>query len=395
MLFHVFALSNGFRFAMPTARSRTRFGLAALCWAFVATQYYFANAQSPAPSTAATTTSAPTTSGSSTANSSAGATQAGNTLVLVLGAGGQDEFAQQFSKWSAQWIQLADQQNWRKFVIGLDKNQSSGESQEGVNEKPATDQSDLKTLESTLQTLASENATQGQRLWLVMIGHGTAAGKTAKFNLFGPDVSTAQLKSWLDKFNGDAIVVDCTSSSAPFLVELSSKNRIVVSATRSGSEINYARFGGYLAQALQDKSADLDHDHEVSLLEAFLKASKDTEKFYRENSRIATEHALLEDNADKAGTGANFYVGAVASASAAGGKPVDGKRSARIILWSSPESLKLNADQAAKREQLEVEIDRLRERKKAIPESDYYAQLENIMLEMNAIYDAAEAKPQP
>lgn len=143
-----------------------------------------------------------------------------------------------------------------------------------------------------------------------------------------------------------------------------------------------------MAAAVRDLTADLDHDHEVSLLEAFLKASKETERFYRENSRLTTEHALLEDNSDKTGTGASFYVGAIATSTAVGGKAIDGKRAGRVILWSSPQNVVLSSDQIAQRDKVEAEIDKLREQKKRLSEKEYYEQLEKLMLQMVEVYSS-------
>ena len=312
-----------------------------------------------------------------------------NTLIVVVGAGGSPEYTEQFNRWADDWATLADQQGWQSIMIGKQsdlQNNQADNANEAVENKP-TDIEKLQTaIEKVVPVEADSKSIEGRRLWLVLIGHGTAAGKAAKFNLTGPDVTTTQLKSWLDQVKLETIVIDCTSSSAPFLVELSTKNRIVVSATRAGSEINFARFGGYMAAAVRDLTADLDHDHEVSLLEAFLKASKETDKFYRENSRLTTEHALLEDNSDKTGTGANFYVGAIATSTAVGGKALDGKRAARVILWSSPQNVLLSSDQAIERDKIEAEIDKLREQKKRLNEKDYYDQLEKLMLQMAEIY---------
>ncbi len=312
-----------------------------------------------------------------------------NTLIVVVGAGGSAEYTEQFNRWADDWAALADQQGWRSTLIGK-RTESEKNANEAANEAAENKPSDLEKLQKAIENFVSveseSKSIEGRRLWLVLIGHGTAAGKAAKFNLTGPDVTTTQMKKWLDQVKLETIVIDCTSSSAPFLVELSTKNRIVVSATRAGSEINFARFGGYMAAAVRDLTADLDHDHEVSLLEAFLKASKETEKFYRENSRLTTEHALLDDNSDKTGTGANFYVGAIATSSAVGGKALDGKRAARVILWSSPQNVILNSDQIAERDKIEAEIDKLREQKKQLSEKDYYDQLEKLMLQMAEIY---------
>ena len=136
----------------------------------------------------------------------------------------------------------------------------------------------------------------------MLIGHGTFDGKTTKFNLRGPDVTAADLARWLKPFSRPLVVVDTTSCSAPLINTLSGSNRVVVTATRSGYEENFTHFGHFLAEALSDPEADLDKDHQVSLLEAFLTAARQTAEFYKTEGRIATEHALLDDNGDGLGT---------------------------------------------------------------------------------------------
>ena len=102
-----------------------------------------------------------------------------------------------------------------------------------------------------LQTLLSkESKTATTALWLVFIGHGTFDGQSAKFNLRGPDVTAAMLNEWLTPFERTVAVIDCSSSSAPFINRLSHPGRIVLTATKSGYEMNFARFGEYLATAI-------------------------------------------------------------------------------------------------------------------------------------------------
>jgi len=56
------------------------------------------------------------------------------------------------------------------------------------------------------------------------------------------------------------------------------------------------------ADAINNPEADLDKDGQVSLLEAFLTASRQASEFYKINGRLVTEHALLDDNGDSFGT---------------------------------------------------------------------------------------------
>ena len=146
-------------------------------------------------------------------------------------------------------------------------------------------------------------------MWLVLIGHGTFDGKEARFNLRGPDVSADELALWLKPFRRPLAVIDTASCSAPFLNLLSATNRVIITATRSGNEQNFTRFGQYLAQALTDPEANLDKDGQVSLLEAFLTASHQAAEFYKLQGRLVTEHALLDDNGDGLGTPADWFRG--------------------------------------------------------------------------------------
>src|ERR1019366_7106008 len=126
-------------------------------------------------------------------------------------------------------------------------------------------------------------------------------GHSTKFNLRGPDISATDLAAALKPCLRPLAVIDCASASGPFINALSGPNRVIITATRSGSEVNATRFGGYLAKAIADPAADLDKDGQTSLLEAFLLASRETQQFYREAGRLATEHALLDDNGDGLG----------------------------------------------------------------------------------------------
>ena len=104
-------------------------------------------------------------------------------------------------------------------------------------------------------------------------------------------------------------MINCASSSAPFINRLSAPDRVVVTATKSGYELNYARFGDYLSAPSPTPAADLDKDEQTSLLEAFLLASGRVAEFYEQEARLATETALIDDNGDGQGTPAAWFRG--------------------------------------------------------------------------------------
>lgn len=289
-------------------------------------------------------------------------------IIVVVGAPGAEEYAKEFSTWADQWTALGERQGWKTTLVA--------EVQGAVQAKQQFKQ-------------AIEQHAGHRRLWLVLVGHGTFARNVAKFNLAGPDVTSKELATWLEPV-ADLVVVNCFSSSAPFLVDLKGRDRVVVTATRSGSELNYSRFGKYLSETIHDLEVDIDHDKEVSLLEAFLAASSRTQRFYVEDARLATEHALIDDNGDRVGTSSDFYRGIRPVKSGKDGTPIDGGRAARIILYSDPVKPAFPEALDRQRRNLETELELLRNRKPLLDEDDYLDQLETLMLQLAELYTQAE-----
>ena len=208
--------------------------------------------------------------------------------------------------------------------------------------------------EKAAATARRRHAQPARPLWIVLIGHGTFDGREAKFNLRGPDVTDLELAEWLAPIKRPVVVLDCTSASGPFLNRLSGENRVVVTATKSGHELNFARFGQYLAEAIADPRADLDKDGQVSLLEAFLTASSRVDEYYRTHSQLATEHALLDDNGDKLGTPADWFRGVRATRRAKDGAALDGLRAHQLHLIPSDRERDIPPAVRQRRDQLEL-----------------------------------------
>lgn len=290
-------------------------------------------------------------------------------LIVVQGAGGTQEYHKAFRQQASQWLALTQQSNMQLVHI------HEGDSSAGQSHRDAL-----------RDAIAEATTAKAPQLWLILIGHGTSERGTHKFNLVGTDVSSRELSDWLKPFEQVAIVINCSSASAPFLPELSGHNRIVVTATRSGSENNYSRFGGQLANCILDPATDIDHDDEVSLLEAFLAASTKTEMVYREQNRLATEHALLDDNGDKLGTGAEFFRGTRAVKTAKNAKQPDGAVAAKVILHALPAAVALSAEAQARRAEIETQIEQLRSRKPTPATQEYWSELEQLLLSLAQLY---------
>lgn len=293
-------------------------------------------------------------------------------VVVVVGAGGTDEYAAQFTESAELWRQTCAEGNVTLTSIGLDSDETLSD-------------------RARVQNILAEQSEQGTTpLWLVLIGHGSYDGRTAKFNLRGPDVSADELAEWLAPVGRPLAVINTASASAPFLKALSAPERTVVTATKSGFERNYTRFGRYLAETIAAPDADLDKDGQTSLLEAFLTASYNVEAFYLTAGRLATEHALLDDNGDGLGTPADWFRGIRPVQRARDGASLDGYRAHQLHLLYSDAEANMAPDLRARRNDLELQVLQLRDIKEQLPENEYFAQLEALLAELARIYDQAE-----
>ena len=293
------------------------------------------------------------------------------TVIVLVGAPGEEEYGRNFVEWAGALSKAAGKAGAKEVVIGLQTNHTAADR------------------EQFQQALATEPKDGAAELWLVLIGHGTFDGKEAKFNLRSNDVAATELASWLQPFRRPLAVINAASASAPFLQKLSGTNRVVVTATRSGSEVNYARFGQFFSAAVGDLEADLDKDGQTSLLEAFLMASRRVKEFYELEGRLATEHALLDDNGDGFGTPPDWFRGVRAVKSAKDGAALDGFRAHQFHLIRSEAERKLSPETRARRDTIEFSISKLRETKRALPEEVYYEKLEVLLLELARLYDTA------
>lgn len=298
------------------------------------------------------------------------------TVIVVVGAAGSAEYGAQFVKWANLWEQACAKGGEKFISIGLNDNVQNPD--------------DRTTLQ---QTIMDESQQADAALWLVLIGHGTFDGRTAKFNLRGPDLPAKDLAEWLKPIARPLVLIDTSSSSAPFLGILSGPNRVVITATKSGYEQNYARFGEYLAGAIAEPKADLDKDGQTSLLEAFLTASHRVDEFYKADGRLVTEHALLDDNGDGLGTRADWFRGVRPVKTAENGTALDGYRAHQFCLVHSQVENRMPPELRAKRDRLELEVFKLRDSRDNLSEDEYFSRLEKMLYDIALIYEQADGAP--
>jgi len=298
------------------------------------------------------------------------------TVMLVVGAAGEEEYEGRFAEMVTAWKTAASKGGAELKTIGID----------------ATDRDRSSDRQRLQQWLEQE----GQRedageVWLVLIGHGSFDGRTVKFGLTGPDFTDEELAAWLADWKRPLAVVNTASASSPFLNALSGENRMVISATKSASEIFYTRFGEYFSRAVAGiEGADLDNDEQVSLLEAFLYASTEVANFYESEGRLATEHALIDDNGDGLGTRADWFEGVRAVRKAREGAEPDGERALQRVLIPNAAEARMAPELRRQRDELELELNALRRQREELSEENYYRDLEVLLLKIAKIYQQAE-----
>jgi hypothetical protein len=298
---------------------------------------------------------------------------------VVIGAEGEAVYGSMFKAWAGRWGQ----------ALGIPESQwiggvASGELTGNEAGERLSDRERIRLWIEQTKSLASD-----QPRWLVLLGHGTYDGKSAKFNLRGEDLSALQLQEWLSGDRSPWIIVVSCASSGPFLQALSGPNRVVIVSTKSGSESNFSRFGEYMSASLNDSGADLDHDGSISVLEAFLVGSRRTQRYYSDQRLLATEHALIEDNSDGLGTSHEYYRGIRPISQSQRGQvaleKVDGLIAKRIRILEATGEVVLGDSERLRLEEIEKKIEALGFEKGSLSEDLYYERLEVLFLEMAKI----------
>ena len=295
-------------------------------------------------------------------------------VILVIGAAGEEQYDDLFEAWSRQWETGAIGGGKALYLVG-----------------PNSLDSETSVLSELEEIINKQDRKSLHELWVIFLGHGQYDGRKGKFNLVGPDLAADQLKDWLSDFERPLVLSFCFSASAPFLAELARPGVTIVSATKSGNENNFSRFGRYFAASIGDLSADLDKDGQVSVLEAFLMGSRRLEEYYLEEGLLATEHPILDDNGDGKGVGADWFKGVRPEKQATDGSLVDGARAKQIHLMATSLEQRMPVAMRVKRDELEIAIEKLYGRKAGMEKSDYLKALERLLVEIAELYKKADA----
>jgi hypothetical protein len=290
-------------------------------------------------------------------------------LLIVVGLAGDPEHAELFRKWASKLADTATAQ------LGVPKANvtvlTDAESLQGTG---ASARSTREEIIKAFGALAAK-AAQDDTVMIVLFGHGSFDGKTAKFNLPGPDMTPAEFAPLLAKIHSSRVVfVNTASASEPFVEALSGPGRVILAATRTGAEKYATLFGGPFVDAFSTEAADTDRNGRVSILEAFTYAKSQVAAAYQREGLMQTEHAVLDDNADREGS------------MEPGVQAKDGQAAAVLSLGTTraqaaPANEALRA-LYAERDALERRIESLKLLKAGMDPDKYTAELEKLATEL-------------
>ncbi len=271
---------------------------------------------------------------------------------------GDEAHAKQFHGWASSVVDGAKKQGvpdanvtYLAERVELDPERIDGRSARDVVSKTLTD-------------LAARTKPNDE-VFVLLIGHGSFDGKTAAFNLPGPDLTAQDYAALLGKFGTQRIVfVNTASSSGAFVEPLRGPGRTIVAATRTGGERNETRFPGPFVEALSTEGADRDRNGRTSVFEAFEFAKQKVAASYEQGGHILTEHATLDDGSEGKFASTQFLA-------------PPRSRSAEMAN-ASPE---LKAA-LAERDALERKVEDLRLKKDSLASDAYEQELERLLTEL-------------
>jgi len=302
-------------------------------------------------------------------------------VLIVTGLAGESQYAQSFGQMGAILFDAA-RTRWGVADSSLVY----------LGENPASDPSRIRgkaTREEVGRALAglAQRAKPNDLVLIVLAGHGSQQGSEPRLSLPGPDLTAGDLAQALIPFaQQTVVVVNTASASGDFLPALSGRRRVVITATKSGFERNATSFGMYFAKGLAEGQADTDKDERVSIAEAYTFARREVVRAFEAANRLLTEHAQLDDDGDRKGSGELGATGDGAFASTVSfGLRIDQRA-------ADPKVAALLGE----RRRLEAAIAELRARKPQLDSTAYERELERLLLllaETNQAIRASEPRP--
>jgi hypothetical protein len=282
--------------------------------------------------------------------------------LILAGASGGPKYAEQMREWRTTLSSaLVDRYGFTagKVRVFSDETDKTGPQATAENVRRAIGE-------------LRKEMTRSDLLVIVLLGHGTYDGDTAKFNLVGPDLTAADWASLLNGIPGRLVIVNTTEASFPFLERLSGANRVVITATDSAAQKYATVFPEYFSKAMSEASSDLDKNGRTSIFEVFEATSTAVKQHYEQRGQLTTERPIMDDNGDGVGRESEA--------------PGPDGALARLLYLDAETPAAANDPELAgllrRRRELEGDAEALKLKKGTMPGPAWEAEYEKLMIEL-------------
>ena len=223
--------------------------------------------------------------------------------------------------------------------------------------------------------------TSDDELYVVLFGHGGYENGEARLNIPRRDLSQNDYAQLVDQLDVNRLVfINTASASAPFIEALGGvEGRIIITATRTGTQKNETSFPRFMVEAFANPGTDRDKDSRISVAEVYLFAAERTAQWFDDNGNIPTEDALIADTGEAQGYRLAEIDEAGAGQLAAFTYLSPGQAS---LLAASGQGTPAQTDWLRERNQIELDIAALKSQKAGMNVDDYYAQLEVLLVRL-------------
>ena len=222
--------------------------------------------------------------------------------VILVGIPGDDAHAALFRKTADAW------QKWliesAQFPAGQVLRYPAAPAEKQAAKDPPTPPLTADTIRTTFADLSTKLGPD-DTLWVFTLGHGNYDGKHAWFHVAGRDPSHEDFGRWLSEVRCRKQVIWLTHANSGWFVKpLSKPGRIVIAATAADDESNETEFPQALATVIGRplKTLDADLDGRLSVAELFSAVVQEVANRFKNDKRLPTEHAQLDDDGDGKGS---------------------------------------------------------------------------------------------
>lgn len=268
-------------------------------------------------------------------------------LLVITGVPGDEEHDQKFTKWATAFVDAAKKKE-QLPAANITSLAGPKATKDGID-KAVTD--------------IAARSKPNDNVIVLLIGHGSFDGRSAAFNIMGPDLTAPDWAKLLGKLASQHVAfVNTSSASGAFLEPVKAPGRVVVTATKTGGERMDTVFPEFFVEAFTDDAADRDRNGHVSVLEAFEYAKAKVTQAYQQKGNLLTEHATMDDGGEGR-LAATMFLGI-------------GRGDLALNVDTSDPEVKALVDQ---RDTIERDIAALKLMKATMDEAKYDAQMEKLL----------------